>query len=260
VNELPVTLHTLQVYPIKSCAGVLLQESLLIETGLEFDRAWMVVDEHGEGLTRHASARLPLVQPTLRTYDMLLRAPGMLTLHLALDAVEAACSVRVWGHPVPAFDMGPIAAQWFSDFLGQRARLVRFDPDLQHAPAPRLGGGSDAHAAFANAFGLMVSSTASLELLRQRQAEDPGFGLSVEQFRPNLVLDGMTADQREQHAQRLVFETPEGPVALKLVGPSRCGLRAGAAVTEGFGMNAVIERGVEHLLRVGVGGRALLRA
>lgn len=258
MNELPVALHALHVYPIKSCAGVALRESLLIETGLEFDRAWMVVDEHGDGLTRHASARLPLVQPTLRTEDMRLRAPGMLTLHLALDQVEAACSVRVWGHPVPAFDMGDLAAQWFSDFLGRRARLVRFDPDLQQVPAPRLGGSHDANPAFANAFALMVSSTASLELLRQRQADDPAFDFSVEQFRPNLVLDGVTADLREQQFQRLVFETPEGPVALKLVGPSRCGQRAGG-VDGGFGMNAVIEHGIEHLLRVGVAGRALPR-
>ncbi len=31
------------VYPIKSCAGVEVQEAILTETGLEFDRAWMVV-------------------------------------------------------------------------------------------------------------------------------------------------------------------------------------------------------------------------
>jgi uncharacterized protein YcbX len=27
--------------------------------------------------------------------------------------------------------MGDIAAQWFSDFLGRKLRLVRFDPDFQ---------------------------------------------------------------------------------------------------------------------------------
>ena len=28
-----------------------------------------------------------------------------------------------------AYDMGKVAAQWFTDFLGTTARLVRFDPD-----------------------------------------------------------------------------------------------------------------------------------
>jgi uncharacterized protein YcbX len=37
-------ISALWVYPVKSCAGVQLQEAVLTETGLEFDRAWMVVD------------------------------------------------------------------------------------------------------------------------------------------------------------------------------------------------------------------------
>jgi uncharacterized protein YcbX len=36
---------------------------------------------------------------------------------------------RVWDDEVKAYDMGALAAQWFSDFLGQPARLVRFDPE-----------------------------------------------------------------------------------------------------------------------------------
>ena len=42
--DLQATIARLFVYPVKSCAGVELDEALLIETGLEFDRAWMVVD------------------------------------------------------------------------------------------------------------------------------------------------------------------------------------------------------------------------
>lgn len=48
VNEdLRFRIHSLYVYPVKSCAGVALDEALLVETGLELDRAWMVVDETG---------------------------------------------------------------------------------------------------------------------------------------------------------------------------------------------------------------------
>jgi uncharacterized protein YcbX len=39
------------VYPIKSCAGIEVQQALLLETGLEWDRTWMVVDEAGEFVT-----------------------------------------------------------------------------------------------------------------------------------------------------------------------------------------------------------------
>jgi uncharacterized protein YcbX len=40
--------------------------ALLVETGLDFDRAWMVVDEHGEMLTQRELPRLALVQPSFK--------------------------------------------------------------------------------------------------------------------------------------------------------------------------------------------------
>jgi uncharacterized protein YcbX len=36
--------RVLHLHPIKSCAGIAVDEALLIETGLQLDRAWMVVD------------------------------------------------------------------------------------------------------------------------------------------------------------------------------------------------------------------------
>ena len=94
---------------------------MLIETGLEFDRAWMVVDAENRFVTQRELPRMALVQPALRVQDMVLRAPGMLALHIALDAVEAPTRVRVWKDEVAAYDMGDLAAQWFSDFLGGQA-------------------------------------------------------------------------------------------------------------------------------------------
>ena len=107
------------MYPIKSCAGVQVNEALLTETGLELDRAWMVVDAHGEFVTQREWPRMCLIQPQLKTFEMVLRAPGMLALHIALDTVEQACRASVWGQDCAAFDMGDIAAQWFTDFLAQ---------------------------------------------------------------------------------------------------------------------------------------------
>jgi hypothetical protein len=51
------------VYPVKSCAGVELQEAVLTETGLELDRAWMVVDEQGEFVSQRELPRMALISP-----------------------------------------------------------------------------------------------------------------------------------------------------------------------------------------------------
>ncbi|MES2993348.1 MAG: MOSC N-terminal beta barrel domain-containing protein [Pseudomonadota bacterium] len=277
-----VGIASLHVYPIKSCGGVALAESMLIETGLEFDRAWMVVDPAGGFVSQRDLPRMALVQPTLKFSELVLRAPGMLALHVALDRVEQPVRATVWNDEVAAFDMGDLCAQWFSDFLGRPLRLVRFDPDHQRLSEKRWTGAIDAENAFADAFPLLVTSTAALDELNRRLQANGHPAVTMARFRPNLVLDGLDA-HGEDALDEIAFETPEGPVRLKLVKPCvRCsipdvdpataetghavgdtlaGYRADARMDGGitFGMNAVVVEGVERVLRAGMTGRATFR-
>ncbi len=280
MSELEVTLSALHVHPVKSCAGVALDEALVVETGLELDRAWMVVDAHGDMLTQRELPRLALVQPTLRHHEMVLRAPGMLALHVAFDTVEAATRVRVWDDEVPAYDMGATAAQWFSDLLGvPRLRMVRFDAEHKRLSERRWTGAVEAENAFTDGFPLLVVGSASLAALNRRLAERGAAPVGIERFRPNLVLDGLEAHD-EDHLDEIAFDTPEGPVRLKLVKPCvRCSIpnvdpasgetgtepgatlaayRADPRMNGGitFGMNAVILQGIDCTLRVGQRGKA----
>ena len=274
MSDVACSLSALAVYPIKSCAGLLLPEALLVETGLEFDRAWMVVDEHGEMLTQREWPRMALVQPQFKHSELVLRAPGMLALHLRLDTVEDATRVRVWDDVVKAYDMGALAAQWFSDFLGCRARLVRFDPEEKRLSAPEWTGEVQAENAFSDGFPLLVANQASLEELNARLAAKGATPVTMQRFRPNLVLAGLSPFD-EDHIETLEITTEQGAVRLRLVKPCvRCSIpnvdpisaqtshepgdtlasfRADARMKGGitFGVNAVIIEGHEHLLRTG---------
>src|SRR5438105_147674 len=170
MSDIEVCIAALNVYPVKSCAGVALNEALLVETGLEFDRAWMVVDTQGNFVTQRELPRMALVTPTLRSLDMVLRAPGMLALHIALDTVETPTRVRVWDDEVAAYDMGDLAAQWFSDFVGRPLRLVRFDPEQRRLSSREWSGEIEAENAFADAFPLLVASTEGLAEVNRRLA------------------------------------------------------------------------------------------
>ena len=282
MSDVDVRIAALNVYPVKSCGGVALDESLLVETGLEFDRAWMVVDHAGRFVTQRELPRMALIRPQLRGSDMILRASGMLALHVALDAVEQAARVTVWDDEVAAYDMGDLAAQWFSDFLETRLRLVRFDPEQQRFSNRKWTGDIAAENAFADAFPLLVTSTAGLDELNRRLASNGVDAVTMARFRPNLVLDGLDANG-EDHLDEIVFDTDDGAVRLKLVKPcSRCTIpdvdpltaatghavgdalaayrtdsRLDGAIT--FGMNAVIVEGPERVLRVGMSGGATYR-
>jgi uncharacterized protein YcbX len=281
--DVDVRLAALHVYPVKSCAGVAPGRALLIETGLDLDRHWMLVDEERRFVTQRELPRMALVRPTLKQYEVVLRAPGMLALHVAVDTVEAACRVRVWKDEVAAYDMGDLAAQWFTDFLGKRVRLVRFDPEQKRLSNMKWTGGIEAENAFSDGYPLLVVSQASLDELNRRLAAAGGPEATMARLRPNIVLDGLAAND-EDHLDEITFATPAGPVRLRMAKPcSRCeipdvdpatGERPGTVVADTlagyradsrldgaitFGMNAVIAEGIERELSVGMGGSATYR-
>lgn len=262
------------VYPVKSCAGVELNEAVLTEAGLDLDRAWMVVDEQGGFVTQRDLPRMALVRTQLKHHEVVLRAPGMLALHLAIEAAEQPVEVRLWDESVPAFDMGAVAAQWFSDFLGRKLRLVRFDPEHRRLSSSRWTGEVEAPNQFSDGFPLLVIGEASLAELNERLPALGHGAVGIERFRPNIVLAGLQA-QDEDRLDLLRIVTGGEPVLLRPVKPCpRCGipdidpataqvdprvsdaLRAyrrnellQGAVT--FGMNAIVLQGAEQTLRVG---------
>lgn len=268
------TIARLFVYPVKSCAGIEMQEAVLTDTGLDLDRAWMVVDAEGMFLTQRTLPRMALIRPHLKSDELVLRAPGMLALHVSIDAVEAPATVTVWRDTVPAWDMGAVAAQWFTDFLGQPCRLVRFDPEHRRLSSLKWTGGVEALNQFSDGFPLLVASEASMAELNARLRAAGHAAVGIERFRANVVLAGVDAHD-EDRVDVVRVEGPAGEIHLQPVKPcARCPIpdidpataestssvgdtlrtyrqdkRLEGAIT--FGMNAIITRGAGQVLRVG---------
>jgi uncharacterized protein YcbX len=286
-GDVQARITQLFVYPVKSCAGIALQETVLTETGFDLDRAWMVVDAQGGFVSQREQPRLALVLPEFKRggTELVLRAPGMLALHLAVDVVEQPTRVRVWDDEVPAYDMGDVAAQWFTDFLSlsdqglptaqaAKYRLVRFDPEHRRVSSLKWTDGVEALNQFSDGFPLLVLGQASLDEFNTRLQAGGHAPVGVERFRPNIVLADLEAHD-EDRLDTLRIATGEGDVVLKPVKPCpRCPIpnidpatalsspevsdtlqayrrdaRLNGAVT--FGMNAIALTGVDAVLRVG---------
>ncbi|MEO7335602.1 MAG: MOSC N-terminal beta barrel domain-containing protein [Caldimonas sp.] len=279
MGDLTVRVHSLHLHPVKSCAVVDVDRALVIETGFEHDRTWMLVDAAGDFVSQRELPRMALVRATMKTSEMVLRAPGMLALHVQLDSVEGGYGARVWGEAVAAYDMGALSARWFSDFLGRELRLVRFDPEQKRLSDRQWTGAVEAENAFQDGFPLLVASTGSLAEVNRRLAAAAEPAASMARFRPNIVLDGLDP-HGEDSLDEIVFATADGPIRIKLVKPcTRCPIPdvdpvtaiAGHAVGDvlagyradprrdgkvTFGMNAVILEGIDCTLRVGMSGDA----
>lgn len=184
-----VTLSHLFVYPVKSCRGLARERAVLTARGLEHDREWMIVDADGNFLTQRQHPRLALVETELTNRVLRLRAPGVGPVELPLALRPGPRRrVRVWRHECEALDEGEAAAQWLQAFLGQPARLVRFDPNHRRLSNPEWTGGVAAENRFSDGYPLLVLSEESLdELNRRLGAASP---LPLDRFRPNLVLRG----------------------------------------------------------------------
>ena len=281
------SIGALWAFPIKSCAGVSLQQSRLLATGLEWDRAWMVVDAQGQFITQRSVPRMALIQPAVDAGLGVLRVSYLhlpvleVPLELPLLPGYVQRQVKVWKSELPAWDMGDEAAAWFSQIIGQPCRLVRHDPAHPRWSNLRWTGGIQAPNQFADGYPLLVTTSAAFTSLNERltvQGHDAVDGL---RFRANIVLDGL-AEHEEDFIETLWLQA-ETPVVIRLGKPcSRCPIpdidpatgisspevgrtiaqyrqddRLDGAIT--FGMNAVVAQGAGQMLRVGqpVGGQLL---
>ena len=274
MSDFTARLAALHVHPVKSCAGIAVQEAFVEETGLDLDRAWMVVDRDGEFLSQRELPAMARIVPALKGGEVVLRAPGMLALHLKLDTVEAPTRVQVWDDGVKAWDMGALAAQWFSDFLGRPLRLARFDPEAERPSSAKWTGDLRALNTFSDGYPLLVANAASLADLNTRLAAAGQAPVGMARFRPNLVLEGLQPWD-EDHLHEIDIATDAGTATLRLVKPCvRCSMpdvdpataETGTAVAQAlagfradprmnggltFGMNAIVVQGFGHTLRTG---------
>ena len=255
----------LWMYPIKGCRGFRVAAATLVETGLEIDgvgdREWVVVDDDGKFLSQRELPKMAQIETRLTGVSLRLRAPGMLQLDVPFESEGNVIKVRVWNDEVAAVTQADIADAWFSQFLGLQCRLMRFDPEAKRISNQKYTGVLTAPYKFADAFALLICSSASLSDLNGRLAAKGHAEITIERFRPNIVLDDIEAFEEDYFDQIAI-----GDAKLRVVKPCvRCTVpnvnpatgeagfepgdtlavyrndaRAGGVT---FGVNAVIESG-----------------
>ncbi len=216
----------LNLYPIKSCAGMALREATLTPAGLMsdhiYDREWMVVDDHGKFLTQREYPRLALIRPQLKGDSLELRAPGMLRLQIPLDLPDPTAAptaeVQIWSDIVNAYDCDETTASWFSNAVGVPCRLVRFHPDARRVTNSHWTNGVDVPALFSDGYPMLVLSAESLADLNEKLLAQGREALPMNRFRPNIVIGGTGAFD-EDYAESITI----GDAILKPVKPcARC--------------------------------------
>jgi uncharacterized protein YcbX len=201
------TVRSLTYYPVQGCAGIPVSATEVTVTGLAHDRTFMVVDEaDGSFRSQRNDPRLAVVGVEVLDEGKRLRltAPGAgaLDLDVALDGERR--EVSLFGRPIgEAVDQGPRVADWFSDLLGARSRLVRVRPGFD-----RDGWGEHpGKVNFADAHALSISSLSSLDALNARILERGADPVPMDRFRPNIVITGWPDPHTEDRFRHLTLGT-----------------------------------------------------
>ena len=189
------TLTAIWLYPVKGLRGHPVDAAVVEPRGLAGDRRCMVVDDDGQFITQRQDPNLVRVAARWLGGAVSLTHEGA-KVEVALEDTGPQVDVRVWASDVRAVELA-LGSQFLSAALGRRCRLVHLPATERRAVTSSAGLAGD-EVSFADAFPYLLTSTSSLDDLRER-AGDPS--LTMERFRPNLVVDGFAAWAEDELAE-----------------------------------------------------------
>ena len=211
---MPPRLVSLHVYPLKGAGGFSPAAWEVDDRGFRHDRRWMLVDPAGDFISQREEPRLALVRTRIEAPHLVLEAPEMPPIRLALAPMGGrAMMVQVWGARVEGCLPDTKADQWISEFLA-RPCGVAYMPEEASRPIDPEYAAPWREVSFADGFPFLVISQASLDDLNQRLPAQ----IPMNRFRPNLVVAGTTPFAEDSWRRVRV-----GQIHLELVKPcARC--------------------------------------
>lgn len=180
-----IKITELIVYPIKSLGGISLTEVKIVDTGFEYDRFWMLVDELGNFISQRIIPKMALFSLSFSenylevTYDN-----ESIQIPLILDS-NNSLQCFVWNDETTALKEDDDISEWFSKILGQKVYLVR----KAKTPKRVVKNHTESAINFSDSSQFLFLGEKSLEHLNSKMEYD----IKMNRFRPNIVFEGGTA-------------------------------------------------------------------
>ncbi len=181
------SLKEIRVYPVKSLPGISLSAHFVHETGLLWDRQWMLVDPNGHFITQRQEPRLNTIRVSQSPNGLVFQTSDRVIedLFLPFQLVQSGkpIPVQVWNSGFSANRSYPEASEWFSRFLNKELELVEVKPGARMKKNNYWPRAFPLN--FSDAYPIHLINLASIRDLSKRI----GTFIHPDQFRANLVLD-----------------------------------------------------------------------
>ncbi|MBI1936965.1 MAG: MOSC domain-containing protein [Ignavibacteriales bacterium] len=181
------TLSEINIYPVKSLAGISLNEAEVTDRGLEYDRRWMLVDENNSYITQRTVPGMALIKVAFNSHNLefVHKKNGERFSINVNDEPYEKSEIIVWSDTVDADFVSPRADEWFGEMLKIKCRLVHM-PDSARRLVDKKYASKNEIVSFADGYPFLVIGQASLDDLNNRLSEK----LPMNRFRPNFVFSG----------------------------------------------------------------------
>ena len=185
----------LYIYPVKSLKGIALKEVHTGSRGFRYDREWMITDSHYHFISQREIESMATLEASINKDSLILHSnTNQLSVPLEsekLDQVRAT----VWDDICDAYDEGDEVSNWLTNELGEykgsSLRLVRFSAKGERSVPEQYLNGVKAQSAFSDQFPYLITSWESLSKLNQGLNEKKSKEVSMNRFRPNIVVQGV---------------------------------------------------------------------
>ena len=197
-----MTVSRLICYPIKSTAGISVQEIQVNRHGYAADgvqdHGLMVIDERGIFVTQRKDkndgpmamrgiASMCLIKPSVVGNELIIRAPQMSEIRFPIGQhMRRRQTAHVWKRTYQVQEVDPEVSMWFTEFLnreaGGRYRLVRKCDDFDG-----LTSDGEGITTFTDGYPLLITSEESLGGVNRRMDGPP---VDHDRFRPSIVFSG----------------------------------------------------------------------
>lgn len=197
----------LHIYPVKSLAGIAVQEALVTERGFQHDRRWLLINENNRFLTQRELGALALLQTEITAEYLLISHKikpelGILQVPLQTNSSERF-TVQIWDDFCDALAVDKDADAWLSTALESKTRLVYLPDDSPRQVEPERVQ-LPMNVSFADAYPFLLVGENSLADLNARLAEP----VPMNRFRPNLVFAGGAPYQEDTWSDLLIGGVP----------------------------------------------------
>lgn len=201
-------IHSLYIYPVKSCRGVKVDSAIATPWGLSYDREWIIINKStGKMITQRTHPQMTQIECGISENCLTLSFTGK-SFDIPFDTAGEVASGVVWGTDVQGIvqNVGRFQND-LNEFLGEDdAVLMKFTGNREIKP--RTAENVSGELKYADGYPYTIADTADLDILNNYFTENGLDTITMERFRANIVLEDVPADVGS-HNQKFTIETAE---------------------------------------------------